>query len=183
MILEFPNYVSEEDVAFIRGAVGPLVPDGNPECSNRTGRTIGISGAVGLEEVDSRINTIMVGIQEKIKGLYETVWGSGDSGYEYHRYSAGETCKTHADGIIDIKSYTANGSSNIRYASVVIHLTTNLDGELVFPKQNRSIKTEAGKVVVFPPDGTHRHYTTPAAEDRDVIVTWFTIMDFYAQRR
>jgi len=46
-------------------------------------------------------------------------------------------------------------------------------GELVFPVQNKKIKTEVGKIVVFPPYGMYQHYTTPSDEPREVIVSWF----------
>jgi hypothetical protein len=46
-------------------------------------------------------------------------------------------------------------------------------GELIFPEQNKSIKTEEGKLVIFPPYGMYGHYTTPSNEPREVIVAWF----------
>jgi predicted 2-oxoglutarate/Fe(II)-dependent dioxygenase YbiX len=182
MILEFPRYAAEVDVAFIREAVAQYGTnsDADTYSGNREGTSLMITGTPGLEEVDAKINSIMLGIQEEISGIYETSFGSGDNGYEYHKYGVGQVCKTHTDGIVDKNTLLSTGRSTIRYASVVLHLTTNNGGELVFPNQNKSIKTEAGKVVVFPPYGTHRHYTTPAVEDREVIVTWFTLVDLYA---
>jgi hypothetical protein len=50
-------------------------------------------------------------------------------------------------------------------------------GELIFPAQNKAIKTEKGKIVVFPPYATHGHYTTPSPEVREVVVTWFVYSD------
>ena len=185
MILEFPRYVTEEAVLYIREATTRYGTnsDADTYSGNREGTSLMITGTPGLEEVDAKINSIMLGIQEEISGIYETSFGSGDNGYEYHKYSVGQVCKTHTDGVVDMNTLNATGVSSIRYASVVLHLTTNTGGELVFPNQNKSIKTEVGKVVVFPPHGTHRHYTTPAVEDREVIVTWFTLVNIYAQRR
>jgi hypothetical protein len=75
-------------------------------------------------------------------------------------------CHTHSDG--------EAVSGLLRYASVVMHLNTIEEGgELVFPNQNKSVKTEEGKVVIFPPYGMFEHYSTPADVAREVIVTWF----------
>ena len=182
MILEFPNYVTKDDVLRIREAVAQYGnnSDADTYSGNREGTSLMITGTPGLEELDAKINSIMLGIQAEISDIYESPFGSGDNGYEYHRYGVGQVCKTHVDGIVDKNILISTGRSSIRYASVVLHLTTNTGGELIFPNQNKSIKTEAGKVVVFPPYGTHRHHTTPAAEDREVIVTWFTLVDLYA---
>jgi hypothetical protein len=62
----------------------------------------------------------------------------------------------------------------LRYASVVLHLNSiEVGGDLVFSNQNKTIKTEAGKVVIFPPYGMFEHYSTSADVPREVIVTWF----------
>jgi len=109
-------------------------------------------------------------VKREIRPLYRPSYsGMGDAGYEFHRYSPGDVCVEHADSEI------VAGQPNLRYASAVLHLNT-LDegGELVFPAQNKTVKTQAGKVVVFPPYGMFRHYTTPSTQTRDVIVTWFT---------
>ena len=98
---------------------------------------------------------------------------SGSSDFEYHLYKAGDICRCHADGEIVFNKETSN-TTLLRYASVIVHLNTvNEGGELVFPNQNTKIKTEAGKVVIFPPYGFYQHYTTPSNENREVVVTWF----------
>ena len=183
MILEFPNYIDKEFIDYIKQEVQPYLQNATTSCGNRTGITVPISKESGLKNLDNRLHTLMLKIQTDIASSFEPLFGSGDNGYEYHKYGIGQSCKAHADGEVDINNLSDKGTSSIRYASVIIHLTTNTGGELVFPKQNRSIKTKAGKVVVFPPYGTHRHYTTPAKEEREVIVTWFTLTDLYAQRR
>ena len=95
---------------------------------------------------------------------------SADSGYEYHIYDSQEICNYHGDGEFD-----HNGSEiRIRYASVTLHLNTIKEGgELIFPNQNKKVKTEAGKIVIFPPYNMFGHYTTPSEEPREIIVTWF----------
>jgi hypothetical protein len=75
----------------------------------------------------------MQSIQEElVQRRYKPQFASADSGYEYHRYNAGEQCFHHADGEV------INGL--LRYASIIIHLSTN-DGETIFPQQDRKIKT------------------------------------------
>ena len=102
--------------------------------------------------------------EELVQRRFKPQFDSADSGYEYHRYNAGEQCLHHADGEV------INGL--LRYASVIIHLSTN-DGETIFPQQNKKIKTEEGKVVVFPPYGGFGHYVSPSTTARDVLVSWF----------
>ena len=102
--------------------------------------------------------------EELVQRRFKPQFDSADSGYEYHRYNAGEQCLHHADGeVMD---------GLLRYASVIIHLSTN-DGETIFPQQNKKIKTEEGKVVVFPPYGGFEHYVSPSTTAREVLVSWF----------
>jgi hypothetical protein len=88
-----------------------------------------------------------------------------------HIYNPNDICRYHVDG--ELHDITKQ-QTLLRYASVVIHLNTVTEGgELVFPNQNKSIKTEEGKLVVFPPYGMYGHYTTPSNQVREVIVSWF----------
>jgi hypothetical protein len=71
----------------------------------------------------------------------------------------------------------------LRYASVTLHLNTvHEGGELVFPAQNKKVKTEEGKIVIFPPYGMFGHYTTPSEEPREVVVTWFIYANMVVRR-
>ena len=97
---------------------------------------------------------------------FAPMYKSCDTGYDYHVYNPNDICNIHSDGEI-LKN-------KLRYASVVLHLNTVEDGgELIFPNHNKKIKTEEGKVVIFPPSSSFLHYTTPSNTPREVIVSWF----------
>jgi hypothetical protein len=96
--------------------------------------------------------------------------GSGDSGYEFHRYEPGDMCLLHADGEC---SFNSSSTSLLRYATVILHLNTvKTGGELVFPHQNKTFPTIEGQVIIFPPHGGYQHYVTPSSERRDILMTW-----------
>jgi predicted 2-oxoglutarate/Fe(II)-dependent dioxygenase YbiX len=171
MIIELPGYIDLDTVAEIREAVKPLLPKTKTHVYNRDGYTVNISEQPSLKELDNKLAGIFRKLQDDVVAhRYKPQYASGDSGYEYHIYEPGDVCHIHCDGEITRRT---NGGL-LRYASVVIHLSTLEDGgELVFPTQNTSVKTEAGKVVIFPPYGMFQHYTTPSTQPREVIVTWF----------
>jgi predicted 2-oxoglutarate/Fe(II)-dependent dioxygenase YbiX len=174
MIIELPNYVDEQTIAEIRNSVKPFLPQSKHHAFNRDGYTVNITKNDELKELDQKINTIFVRLQNDIltQRYKPAVGNSGSSDFEYHLYQAGDICRCHSDSEIIITP--ERPSSLLRYASVVLHLNTMVEGgELVFPDQNQKIKTEAGKVVIFPPYGFYQHYTTPSNEDREVLVTWF----------
>jgi hypothetical protein len=172
MILEFPNYISADITKKIRDSVKPFIDTSKPTMYNRDGYTVGISKTLELKDLDNELHDIFSKIQENIvKQRYSPIFNSGDSGYEYHLYNPNNICHYHADGEF---SDEISNKTLLRYASVVLHLNTvHEGGELIFPEQNKSIKTEEGKLVIFPPYGMYGHYTTPSNEPREVIVTWF----------
>lgn len=171
MIIEIPNAVGVAEITQITDAVRPFSSLSSTTAFYRDGKTVHISKTPELKEVDSYLHSLFSKIQKNVvQHRYEPKFVSGDSGYEYHFYGAGETCKYHGDGEFS----TGDQETYIRYASVVLHLNTVKEGgELVFPNQNKKIKTEAGKIVIFPPYWMFGHYTTPSEEPREVVVTWF----------
>jgi predicted 2-oxoglutarate/Fe(II)-dependent dioxygenase YbiX len=174
MIIELLNYIDAKTIAEIRNSVKPFLPKQKRGQFNRDGFTVNITENKELTELDNKINDIFINLQKDIlEYKYRpAIKSSGSSDFEYHLYEAGDICRCHTDGEINLSS--EKNYSLIRYASVVIHLNTiNEGGELVFPNQNIKVKTEAGKVVIFPPYGFYEHYTTPSNEDREVLVTWF----------
>jgi hypothetical protein len=181
MILELNNYVSLKDIKAIQKAVKPFIAK---KCKyytyNRDGSTIVFDTVPELQKTDELLRNIFTKLQKDvIAPRYNPASKSGDTGYEYHLYKPGQICHHHVDGEF---SETAKGHTIIRYASVVLHLNTvEQGGELIFPSQRKKVKTEAGKVVVFPPYGTHGHFTTPAKVNREVIVTWFAYTDVMAE--
>jgi predicted 2-oxoglutarate/Fe(II)-dependent dioxygenase YbiX len=172
MIIEMPNFVSAEDVSNIREAIAPYV--NQPTYTyNREGTSVLISRTPELKELDLKLQGIFSSVYGNvIAPRYKPALPSGDQGYEYHVYRPGDICHYHID--TEIAQSTDRSCFHLRYASVILHLTTNEDGgDLVFPAQKQSVKTEAGKIVVFPPYGMFGHYTTPSSTPREVIVSWF----------
>ena len=176
MILEFPNYVSDKDIDTISSAVNPYIDHSQTHMHNRDGKTVNISRTEGLREADILLQNIFVGLhQSLISRRYRPIRESADQDYEYHRYDKGQVCHYHTDGEF---AGEPSDSCLLRYASIILHLNTIKEGgELVFPVQNKTIKTEKGKIIVFPPYGTYGHYTTPSPEVREVVVTWFVYSD------
>jgi predicted 2-oxoglutarate/Fe(II)-dependent dioxygenase YbiX len=172
MIIELPNYISAEEVAEIREAVKPYSND--PTYTyNREGTTVLISKIPELKELDIKLQAIFSRLYgNTIAPRYKPALASGDQGYEYHLYRSGDICHYHTDS--EIAESTDRSCFQLRYASVILHLSTNEDGgDLIFPAQKQTVKTEAGKIVVFPPYGAFGHYTTPSSKPREVIVAWF----------
>lgn len=173
MIIELPNFVDNETVDQIKNSIKPYVKKTEKSYygTYRDGQTVNITGLAtndkNMSSLDGVLHNIFSKIQSDIiKRRYKPPFGSADSGYEYHIYRPGDLCHLHSDEEV------SNGM--LRYASVTLHLNTvNDGGKLVFPSQNKKIKTEKGKVVIFPPYGMFEHYVTESSENREVIVTWF----------
>jgi len=186
MILEFPNYIDSQMIDEIKSSIDKVKNTTDVyrpkkdlySSSNREGKTLLIDDVPELKHIDNKLNQICSTISKDIIELnYNPVYPSGDSGYEYHCYEPYQICRPHGDGEI------TPGNSLLRFASIIIHLNTVEDGgELVFPMQNKTIKTEKGKLVIFPPYGMYQHYTTPSKETREVIVTWFVYNNINIQR-
>jgi hypothetical protein len=174
MIIEIPRAITSKQCSFIKEAVTPFLLHSEQNTYNRDGKTVNITHIPDLHEVDKFLSKLFARVQENVvKQRFRPPpeCTSGDSGYEYHLYGTNEVCHYHSDGeLADSKA----SKTLLRYASVILHLNTvHEGGELVFPEQNKSIKTEEGKLVIFPPYGIYGHYTTPSNETREILVTWF----------
>lgn len=182
MIIEIPRAISSEDCSYIKQSVAPFITQAEQNTYNRDGKTVNISKTPELAEVDRYLLNLFGRVQENViaqRYRPPPQYGSADSGYEYHIYGPQEVCHFHADHEFSDKSY----ATLLRYASITLHLSTVHDGgELVFPAQNKQVKTEEGKIVIFPPYGMFGHYTTPSDEPREVIVTWFVYGDIHIRR-
>ena len=172
MILEFPNYLDAETAKEIRESIKPFISQKKQAVYNREGNTVDITNTPELKGLDNKLHQIFTKIQINIiQQKYNPTHPSADSGYEYHIYHPKDICHYHADKETNFGKAQV---SFLRYASVILHLNTvNEGGELVFPEQKLKIKTEEGKLVIFPPYGMYSHYTTPSHETREVIVSWF----------
>lgn len=176
MIYELNDYVSKDDLVYINKTINKHIKENEnsfarKDNSYRHGKTILITGESELQELDKKIKDIISSLMGFVERNYRPEYGVGDSGYEFHRYFPGDVCKTHQDNTMPF--IKRNGKSLIRFLSVVIHLNTPQEGgDIVFPDQGKVVKTEAGKVVLFPPYGFVPHYVTKSLENRDVIVTW-----------
>lgn len=168
MIIELPNWVDLETTALIKERVRPFLQNKQDNYQTyRDGSTVNISMTEELKDIDEILHKIFYDLNMNlIARRYKIEHQAADRGYEYHRYGENEYCHYHYDGEVN--------DGLIRYASVVLHLSTNDEGgEIVFPNQQKTIKTEEGKVVIFPPYGMFGHYTNPSPTPREVIVTWF----------
>jgi hypothetical protein len=172
MILEFPNYLDLETTKEIRESVKPFISNKKETTYNRDGNTVNITDIPELKNLDDKLHKIFMKIQSDVlQHRYKPLYESADSGYEYHKYNPNEVCHYHSDGEF---TNPKENKTLLRYASVILHLNTvHEGGELIFPGQNKSIKTEEGKLIIFPPYGLYSHYTTPSNETREIIVTWF----------
>ena len=183
MIIEIPKAISDEHVQRIRDAVSPHIDNAPTTTLYRDGRTVNISKTPDLKVVDEYLCELFGKVQKEVLlQRYRPPYQSGDSGYEYHLYMPGDQCHYHADN--EFSNGLDEGPTMLRYASVTLHLTTNNEGgELVFPTQNKKVKSEAGKIVVFPPYGMFGHYVSESSEPREVIVTWFVYKDLMVSRQ
>ena len=182
MIIEIKNALTKEQCSYIRDAVRPFTLNAEQSTFNRDGKTVNITRTPELKEVDDFLAKLFERVRRNvIQHRYKppSEGGSGDSGYEYHSYGPQEVCHFHSDH----EFHDSAEETLLRYASVTVHLNTVSEGgEIVFPSQNKTIKTEEGKILVFPPYGMFGHYTTPSEEPREVIVTWFVYKDIFVKR-
>jgi hypothetical protein len=167
MILEFDGFVGDAFVSEINRSVAPYLTEGKTNIAyNRDGYTVPVSQIEGLRDIDAKICSLFSEFQSNIlQHRYRPQFSSADTGYEYHLYKPKDICHFHADGEV--------AGHFLRYATAILFLTDNDDGELVFPSQNIEIKPQKGKLVVFPPTGVFSHYSKPAKEERIILMTWF----------
>lgn len=175
MIIELPNYIDINLIKEIKHLVKPYIDKNSFARIYRDGKTVLISEINELKNLDNQIHILYTELQKNIiDPRYSPLYQSADTGYQYHLYNPGDIAQPHVDGEVD--------SSFLRYASVILCLNTPKDGgELVFPKQNKIVKSEMGKIIIFPPYGIYPHYTTPSTDIREVIVSWFVYQNITIQ--
>jgi hypothetical protein len=178
LILEYPNYINLETTKNIKEAIRPFIANKKQTQFYRDGNTVLISQIPELKKLDDELHELFSKIQKEIISYrFKPKFSSADTGYEYHLYNPKEICHYHSDDELNF----VEKNSVVRYASVVLQLNTVQEGgELIFPNQDVKIKTEEGKLVIFPPYSMFGHYTTPSEQPREVIVTWFCYQNITA---
>ena len=187
MIYTLENMFPKELIVEIKKSTNGLIeknisPTLFNRASNRGGQTIYISKEESLKELDKKISHFMNTFSNNfIQYTFKPSFSSADSGYEYHKYSAGDSCAVHSDGEIDFGKNKINAL--IRYATVIVHLNTVKNGgETIFPDQGKTIKSIEGQIVVFPPYGNYPHYVTKSNEEREILMTWCVYSGINATR-
>jgi len=172
MFLEVHNCFSNEECNEISSRCGELIQKNKMNYElNREGNTVQFPEHPEIRDLWELISKrLMHYYFNKVMLVYNL--GSipvADSGIAFHRYKPGDKLYNHADEIFSRNSEKINP----RLLSVVVCLTDNEDSELVFPRQNKKIKTEKGKLICFLPNNCFEHYmNNNSNKDRDVLVTW-----------
>ena len=139
---------------------------------NRQGNSVHTIEHEELKDLDKKIfDRINLFITKRLK--YSFNLGSiklKDTGYSFHRYENGDRLFTHSDGVFVPEN---DKVFNPRILSLTVNLTTNENTDLIFPRHNKSIKSEKGKLVAFLPHSCYEHYmNNNSGKNRDVLVTW-----------
>jgi kynurenine formamidase len=149
---------------------------------NREGKTVNISNTESLKDLDKKISNFVTDFCFNFVNVkFNPSFQIADSGYEYHKYEIGDKCGVHSDN--EIAFANNQNSSLIRFATMIVHLNTIEEGgETVFPAQEKTIKTEEGQIVLFPPYGNYPHYVTSSNQERAILMTWFVYSGINAIR-
>lgn len=178
MIIELPNVIDEVKIAKYRQSFKEIALKKKTlnGSYNREGLTINVFNHPELDYINVELRNVISDLLNNVvrQRFKPFCHNTRDTGFEYHRYDSGQICHVHGDGEItkqEEKWY-------LRYLTFILFLTTNKDGDLVFPAQDKTIKPEAGKVVFFPPYGFYSHYTKPDNNVREILMTWLLYSDW-----
>ena len=171
MFSEIKNFLSHDECDRIINECSSLIDENQLSVEyNRQGKTVSL-GHTELKEIDQlvcdRLNFFIKNRLTYTFALFEC--NVADTGYSFHRYKDKEQLFTHADGLF-------SWDTEIFYPKIlacVINLTDNDNADLIFPRHNKAIKSEKGKLVSFLPHSCFEHYmNNNSGKNRDVIVTW-----------
>ena len=171
MFVEIKNFITEQFCDEISNLCYPHMDDSSLEYEfNRQGNSVRFSDhKKELVYIDNRLrkrfNEI---VEKKLKFDFRLDLSRlQDSGFTFHRYGEKDNLYIHGDGI-------ANELPGFpRVLSTVIHLTNNPNADLIFPRHDKHIKTEKGKLVAFLPHDCYEHYcNNNSGSSREVVVTW-----------
>ena len=172
MFLEINNFLDNNFCNEIIQNCTSFLKKDDVDSGNREGSTVNITKTPELKNLDKILNNKFKEIT--LKKLIHTFNIDNktplkDSNFEFHRYKKGDQLYTHGDGI----HFPSEEIFNPRILSLVVNLTDNENADLIFPRYNKKIKTEKGKLTVFLPNSCYEHYmNNNSNKDRDVLVTW-----------
>tara|TARA_R100001509_G_C4759149_1_gene179076 strand:+ start:51 stop:623 length:573 start_codon:yes stop_codon:yes gene_type:complete len=172
MFLEINNFLNEQSCDEIIERCSAFIDEDKIDIEyNRQGNTVNTRDHKELEDLDKKIfDRINLFVTNRL--IYSFRLGSSiikDTGYSFHRYKKGNQLYTHGDGVFtdDCDDF------HPRILSLVVNLTSNENADLIFPRHNKAIKSEKGKLVAFLPHHCYEHYmNNNSNKDRDVLVTW-----------
>ena len=170
MFVEIKNFISKEFCDEISNACNPLINKDSLEYAfNRQGDSVRFTDHKSLKSVEEKLRTkLNEVVLKKLKFEYALDLNRlKDSEFTFHKYKEKDNLNIHSDGI------TNDVPGHPRVLSIVIHLTDNPNADLIFPRHNKHIKTEKGKLVAFLPHSCYEHYCNNNSEStREVVVTW-----------
>ena len=175
MFLEINNFLNEKSCNEIIERCSVFIDKDKVGSEyNRQGNSVIIKDHKELTDLDKKIfDRINLFIANRLIYNFNLVSGGSsmrDTGYSFHRYKKGDQLYTHSDGVF------SNEKDEIFYPRVlalVVNLTTNDNADLIFPRHNKAIKSEKGKLIAFLPHNCYEHYmNNNSNKNRDVLVTW-----------
>tara|TARA_Y100000004_G_C8753225_1_gene343348 strand:- start:70 stop:633 length:564 start_codon:yes stop_codon:yes gene_type:complete len=173
MFIEIDNFLNEKSCDEIIKRCSAFIDKDKVGIEyNRQGNSVNVKDHKELEDLDQKIfDRINLFVTKRL--VYSFNLGSSkikDTGYSFHRYKKGDQLYTHTDGV-----FLQNEDEVFypRVLALVINLTTNDNADLIFPRHNKAIKSEKGKLVAFLPHHCYEHYMNNKSDsNRDVLVTW-----------
>jgi len=169
-VVIFKNALTKDQIEFILNSItDPVSMRGTNEYYSNESDTplyAGISDADANLLLHKTINTLL----DEMEKIYGGIAIRSGSSFRYNEYRIGHGYKKHID-----RSHNSKATSD-REISVVIGANSDYSGgDLIFPRQDLSIRVEAGDVIVFPSGYTHPHEVTPVTKGtRKTIVTWLS---------
>lgn len=131
---------------------------------NRECKFVALNGRSDWKDLDEELFSVVGRIMAHHYREYEYNLPFSDEGYEVCCYEPGEVARRHQDGTLS--------AGRVRLWSLIMYLNDCEGGEVVFTRQDISIKPEKGLVCVWPPHMSHPHKTLPSKDRRFMIVTW-----------
>tara|TARA_R100000149_G_C5856105_1_gene123354 strand:+ start:558 stop:1133 length:576 start_codon:yes stop_codon:yes gene_type:complete len=173
MFIEINNFLNEQSCDEIIKRCSAFIDENKIDVEyNRQGNTVNTKDHQELKDLDQKIfDRINLFVTKRL--IYSFRLGNSklkDTGYSFHRYKKGDQLYTHADGVF---SHEKDEVFNPRVLALVVNLTNNQNADLIFPRHNKAIKSEKGKLVAFLPHHCYEHYMNNNSDkNRDVLVTW-----------